>query len=613
MNEDIFIIQLRACFTAGYTLPQFCIDNNIKNPLFIAVDERRADFLWEIFVQFKYDKRIIPNFILLNGKTPSINFSLNSILSAMKFENPADINYAKYDGIIVLNAIRLNVNIHNVIYLDQLLGYFITRTYAEVPLLHFLQRHSGVKLIVITHPNIHEDVNNTERENQFFIERASAPIFKIRDQIKNSNGKQVSTPYDFLGYSNEEVYDLLESPDNETNLDGSTSLINNSNEIINIRNGKRSTAYQPEQYENKIYFVGNCVFYGFGVPFQKTVESHLQKILNENNLPYRVENESQPFSGRYQDIFYNLNKLDVKEGDIIFICLQDLLPKNILCWDLRRILDRPHNYGEVFADFCHVNELGHYALAEKFFQFLTQNNFFKNTKFEYLAPLPPHRYGIPKEYSAQVAKNFDSKELETHKQKLREKRVKVGCIVINANPFTLGHEHLVKYAAARVHKLFIMVVSEDKSEFPFADRFEMVKRGTEKFPNVEVLPSGQFVISQKTFSGYFNKENLQDVQVDSSQDVEIFASEIAPALGVNIRFVGEEPEDTVTKTYNDNMKNILPRYDIEVCEIPRKEINGEVISAKSVRAALRENNLDKLKKLVPATTLDYIHKKYFRK
>ena len=196
--------------------------------------------------------------------------------------------------------------------------------------------------------------------------------------------------------------------------------------------------------------------------------------------------------------------------------------------------------------------------------------------------------------------------MEAHKKILRERRLKVGCIVMNANPFTLGHEYLVQYAAARVHKLFVMVVSEDKSEFTFADRFEMVKRGTEKFPNVEVLPSGQFVISQKTFSGYFNKENLQDVQVDSSQDVELFAAEIAPSLGINIRFVGEEPEDTVTRTYNKNMKNILPRYDIAFCEIPRREIDGQVISAKSVRAALKVGDFDKLKKLVPTTTLDYL-------
>ena len=184
--------------------------------------------------------------------------------------------------------------------------------------------------------------------------------------------------------------------------------------------------------------------------------------------------------------------------------------------------------------------------------------------------------------------------------------------MMNANPFTLGHEHLVKYASKKVHKLFIMVVSEDRSEFPFADRFEMVKRGVEKFPNVEILPTSKFISSVKTFSGYFNKENLQEVYVDSTENDEIFASEIAPSLGVNIRFDGDEPRDNVTRQQNENLDNILPRYGIEHCIIPRKEINGEVISAKSVRAALRENNLDKLKKLVPVTTYNYILKKYFK-
>ena len=195
---------------------------------------------------------------------------------------------------------------------------------------------------------------------------------------------------------------------------------------------------------------------------------------------------------------------------------------------------------------------------------------------------------------------------------MRERRLKVGCIVMNANPFHLGHEYLIQYAASRVHKLFIMVVSEDKSDFTFDERFELVKRGTEQFPNVEVIPSGQFVISQKTFEGYFNKENLQDVQVDSSLDVEIFASEIAPSLGINIRFVGEEPADTVTRNYNENMKNILPRYNIDFCEIPRREINGEIISAKTVRAALKFGDFDKIKKLVPATTYKFLREKYFK-
>ena len=204
-------------------------------------------------------------------------------------------------------------------------------------------------------------------------------------------------------------------------------------------------------------------------------------------------------------------------------------------------------------------------------------------------------------------------ELDAYKNFLRERRQKIGCIVMNANPFTRGHEYLVEYAAARVDKLFIMVVSEDKSDFTFAERFELVRRGTKDFPNVEVLPSGQFVISQRTFSGYFNKENLQDVQVDSSQDVEIFAREIAPALGVTIRFVGEEPEDNVTRQYNDNMENILPRYNIKFCEIPRRDINGEVISAKNVRTAIKAGDFDKVKALVPATTFEYLREKFGKK
>ena len=106
---------------------------------------------------------------------------------------------------------------------------------------------------------------------------------------------------------------------------------------------------------------------------------------------------------------------------------------------------------------------------------------------------------------------------------------------------------------------------------------------------------------------------MQNVAVDSSEDVEIFAREIAPTLGINIRFAGEEPEDTVTRQYNDNMRNILPRYDIDFVEIPRKEINGEVISAKSVRAALKVGDFDKISKLVPKTTLDFLRKNYTTK
>ena len=53
--DEAFLIQLRDCFTAGYTMPQFCVDNDIKKPLFVGLDERHRDFLWNVYVQFQYD------------------------------------------------------------------------------------------------------------------------------------------------------------------------------------------------------------------------------------------------------------------------------------------------------------------------------------------------------------------------------------------------------------------------------------------------------------------------------------------------------------------------------------------------------------------------------
>ncbi len=137
-----------------------------------------------------------------------------------------------------------------------------------------------------------------------------------------------------------------------------------------------------------------------------------------------------------------------------------------------------------------------------------------------------------------------------------------------------------------------------------------MRSGVKDFSNVEVLPSGKFIISQTTFSGYFSKAELQDVVVDSSEDVEIFGKEIAPTLGITVRFAGEEPKDNVTRQYNETMKEILPRYGVEFCEIPRKEFDGEVISASSVRAALKVGDFDKIKNLVPETTLLYLRGRY---
>ena len=603
-KDEKYLVELRDCFTGGYTLPQFCIDNGIKKPLFVA-EAKNWQFVWEIYVQFYYDKRMTTQFSFIDIASGSMNFSAYGILTAMQFKHISQISPAEIDAVICLTAKKIFSG-GKVIYLDALTAYFIRKTYCEIPLLHFLQRYPKVKLFLTNFPPIDRYKNGEEFNSKLyglgeFIERLRAD--------KNGNFK---TPLHKFGYTNAQILEMTESPEVKVHLDGTTTLLDDpAKPLQGIKHGKRKTAYQPEHYKNKIYFVSGCHHYGIHAPFDKTLESYLQKMLNEQNLPYRVENESQSPMGRNQDLFYNLNKLSPQPDDIIFFDNLYMYSENIPFCDVSDAFDPPHDYRECYCSQSHMNEVGYKILAEKYFDFLTTNNFFREKNFDYPAPPPIcHRYGIPPQFESGEEKIFVNEELEAYKKILRAKKISVGALVMNCNPFTLGHQYLVEYAASKVAKLYLFVVEEDKSEFPFADRIELVRQGVKNFSNVEVLPSGKFIISQQTFSGYFNKAELQDVAVDSSEDVEIFGREIAPTLGITIRFAGEEPTDKVTRQYNETMKKILPHFGVEFREIPRKNFDGEPISASKVREALKVGDFDKIKNLVPPSTYLYLRGRY---
>ena len=562
-NDDKYVIQLRDCFTGGYTFPQYCIDNGIKKPLFVS-EGKFLQFVWEIHVQFRYDKRILAQFSFLDIPTGKEISLMQAILSSLAYKNFSEINLNDFDKIILLTTKEVTTA-DKVISFQTLTRYFIRKTYAEIPLLNFLQRYPKVKLFLTSFPSIGKYKGGVE-----FYKQLKA-LESMRKILRTDKSGKVKTPLDRFGYTNEEVLELMEAPPVVTNLDGSTTTEDNEHPLMRIKDGKRATAYQPEKFLNKIYFIGSCHDFGINAPYDKTIESYLQKMLNESNLPYCVENESQRYFGRYQDLFYNLNKLAPAPGDIIFIWFNNFHTENLPFLDLSNAFAPPHDYKKIFCLKGHINELGYKILAEKYFKFLTENNFFRDMEFTYSIPPPIyHRYGIPPQFEAGGVKSFVNEDLEAYKKTLREKKIPIGALVMNCNPFTLGHQYLVEYASSKVTKLYLFVVEEDKNKFPLADRIELVRQGVKNFSNVEVLPSGKFIISQQTFSGYFNKASLQDVAVDSSEDVEIFGKEIAPTLGITVRFVGEEPTDNVTRQYNETMKEILPRYGVEFCEIPRK-------------------------------------------
>lgn len=177
-------------------------------------------------------------------------------------------------------------------------------------------------------------------------------------------------------------------------------------------------------------------------------------------------------------------------------------------------------------------------------------------------------------------------------------------IVMNANPFTKGHQYLVEYASQHSEHVYVFVLSEDISEFPAAVRFNLVKAGTAHLKNVEVVETGNYMVSSQTFPSYFLKEEADVTYVHASLDASIFR-QVAQVMHITKRFVGEEPYSQATAIYNQALSSILnPEIELEI--IPRKEFDHEVISASRVRKALKINDLETVKKLVPETTLEYL-------
>ena len=185
----------------------------------------------------------------------------------------------------------------------------------------------------------------------------------------------------------------------------------------------------------------------------------------------------------------------------------------------------------------------------------------------------------------------------------------LGAIVMNANPFTLGHEYLASTAATECDRLLVFVVQEDVSVVPFAVRFKLVSEGLAHLPNVLVLPAGPYMVSRASFPAYFTADEARG-SVHAGLDCAIFATRIAPDLGISIRFVGTEPFDPVTRQYNRVMTQEFTHAGLTLREIPRLESAGSAVSASRVRALLRGNTGEarwrELEMLLPRVTYEYL-------
>ena len=370
----------------------------------------------------------------------------------------------------------------------------------------------------------------------------------------------------------------------------------------NRTNGERLTIGSSYDSKPDIYFFGPCTMCGGYCSDASTIESYLQKLVGDN---YHIHNMCTHASFSAM----KMRMLKLKQGDCIVYMpfdtsVFDGVETSIISLEECYLTDTEERIHYWWDTNAHINWKMNKIIAEYLYKTMipllnSQNEGFsrclslldaRNIRFDYLY----------RKYNKTFNEWYDRLNTTADSTK------KNGCIVMNGNPVTEGHRYLISEATKEVDQLYIFVLQEEKSFFSFKDRLTMVKLACDGIDNVTVLPSGNFIISNGTMPGYFDKENLQEEKLDASTDLSLFCEVIAPLFSISIRFVGDEPEDKFTKQYNDQMREILPEYGIELKIYDRKKSGDATISGTRVREYYRAREWDKMTGLVPEAVIGYM-------
>ena len=367
---------------------------------------------------------------------------------------------------------------------------------------------------------------------------------------------------------------------------------------FHISGGERLTTDQSENADSSIFFFGPCLAIGPYVEDRHTIESFLQRKLNEEGYLYRAVNCGCWESG-YSELL-RIASTPMKKGDVAVVFFEGKSFTSTDCLDLLQILEENNAPAEWMLDSpVHGNDRIHQLYAEAIFSRLKERA---------LRPIQPEsgepRCTPPRKIvpSASAVKDLYLDRYFWNMPPAKGKRV--ANIGIHGNPFTNGHLHLAKTALNDSDRLIVLVLEEEMALFSFAERYAMACAALKGLDDVIVVPSGPFHGTKTTNPGYFTRsESSMDENV--LNEFSIFASLIAPALGINVRYIGEEPLNPMMMRFNRILTSVLQEHKIEVVEIPRANAEDRPISASEVRR-LVPDRLDDLKQLVPPTTLDII-------
>jgi hypothetical protein len=155
-------------------------------------------------------------------------------------------------------------------------------------------------------------------------------------------------------------------------------------QYYNVADGSRRTDGVPGQYDNTIYFFGNCLVSGIFTEDKYTMPSFLQSMLNTmplHNKSYLVKNLG--IAGGTDDktnerAIQVLLATEIHQGDIAVLLIANIdayknfVDSDAVCFHniADTTFDRPHDNGEVFIDTYHVNHRGYKMIADKVYSII---------------------------------------------------------------------------------------------------------------------------------------------------------------------------------------------------------------------------------------------------
>ncbi|MFD2207940.1 hypothetical protein [Kiloniella antarctica] len=409
-------------------------------------------------------------------------------------------------------------------------------------------------------------------------------------------------------------------------LKGTKLLVSEyTSQYVNVKSGRRVTKGHSINYENNIFLFGTSDIYGTGCEDQYTIANYMQNIIQKTDLgeKFRVENHGVR-GALLPNVVLNLFTQTIRPNDIVIFYGFPKLDSNEIS-NLPQThleLSRPHSYGEIFNDESHLNWKGNKVAANHITQYLVDN------KWDVKKPkIKKHSKEIKVYEDAEPFLNLmkyllhrnstvttECGGIDAYCSYIKENEFigtgTRGSVSVNCNPITLGHLHLLEYAANQVDYLYVFVIEEDLSYFKFQDRLRLVIDSVKHLKNVKVLRGGRYICTHLTFPEYYTKEEDVGALADASEEAWYFCEHIAPVLNITSIFLGSEPTCKITQQYNQQMSTLLKMYDIDVDIISRINFKNKAISASEVRKLLKDLKFDEIKKLVPPSTYAFLKQKY---